>query len=133
MSSALSKLIFFSTSAFFVLFFLWPIFVALQGAFVGVDGKLTLDYVAEVFRNPIYLEGLWNSFQMGLFSTLLTAVIALPLAVIGDRYLFPGKSLLGAIILIPMILPPFVGAGRVQRASGIAGAHGPGAPDGLAG
>ena len=122
MSSALSKLIFFSTSAFFVLFFLWPIFVALQGAFVGVDGKLTLDYVAEVFRNPIYLEGLWNSFQMGLFSTLLTAVIALPLAVIGDRYLFPGKSLLGAIILIPMILPPFVGAIGVKQILGQQGA-----------
>ena len=122
MSSALSKLIFLFTSAFFALFFVWPIFGTLQGAFIGADGKFTLDYVAEVFRNPIYLEGLWNSFLMGLFSTLLAAAIALPLAVISDRYLFPGKSLLGALILIPMILPPFVGAIGVKQILGQQGA-----------
>lgn len=122
MSSALAKLVFLLTAAFFALFFVWPIFGTLQGAFVGSDGKFTLDYIAEVFRNPIYLEGLWNSFLMGLFSTLLTAVIALPLAVISDRYLFPGKSLLGAFILIPMILPPFVGAIGVKQILGQEGA-----------
>jgi transcriptional regulator of heat shock response len=47
---------------------------------------------------------------MGLWSTALTALIAVPLAIISDRYIFPGKALLGALILIPMILPPFVGA-----------------------
>jgi iron(III) transport system permease protein len=122
MSNTLAKIVFFLTAAFFALFFVWPIFGTLQGAFVGSDGKFTLDYIGEVFRNPIYLEGLWNSFLMGLFSTLLTACIALPLAVISDRYLFPGKSLLGAFILIPMILPPFVGAIGVKQILGQEGA-----------
>ena len=71
----MNRLVFFFTAAFFALFFVWPIFGALQGAFVGSDGKFTLDYVGEVFRNPIYLEGLWNSFLMGLFSTLLNYVV----------------------------------------------------------
>ncbi|MBE2203265.1 MAG: iron ABC transporter permease [Chthoniobacterales bacterium] len=122
MSSTLSKLVFLFTAIFFALFFVWPIFGTLQGAFVGSDGRWTLDYIAEVFRNPIYLEGLWNSLLMGIFSTLLTAVIALPLAVISDRYLFPGKSLLGAFLLIPMILPPFVGAIGVKQILGQQGA-----------
>lgn len=122
MSSALSKLVFLLTAAFFALFFVWPIAGTLQGAFVGSDGKFTLDYFAEVFRNPIYLEGLWNSLLMGLFSTLLAVLIAVPLAVVGDRYLFPGKSLLGAFILIPMILPPFVGAIGVKQILGQEGA-----------
>ncbi len=122
MSNSLAKFVFFLTASFFALFFVLPIFSTLQGAFVGSDGKWTLDYVAEVFRNPIYLEGLWNSFLMGLFSTLLTALIALPLAVISDRYLFPGKSILGAFILIPMILPPFVGAIGVKQILGQQGA-----------
>ena len=122
MSNSLAKLVFLFTAAFFALFFVWPIFGTLQGAFVGSDGKFTLDYVGEVFRNPIYLEGLWNSFLMGLFSTLFAAAIALPLAVISDRFLFPGKSLLGAFILIPMSLPPFVGAIGVKQILGQAGA-----------
>ena len=122
MSNSLAKLVFLLTAAFFALFFVLPIFGTLQGAFVGSDGKLTLDYIAEVFRNPIYLEGLWNSLLMGIFSTLLTALIAVPLAVISDRYLFPGKSLLGACILIPMILPPFVGAIGVKQILGQEGA-----------
>lgn len=122
MSSALAKLVFFLTAVFFALFFVWPIFGTLQGAFVGADGRFTLDYIAGVFQNPIYLEGLWNSLLMGLFSTLLTALIAMPLAAISDRYLFPGKSLLGAFILIPMILPPFVGAIGVKQILGQEGA-----------
>jgi len=122
MSNTLARLVFFLTASFFALFFVLPIFSTLQGAFVGSDGKWTLDYIAEVFRNPIYLEGLWNSFLMGLFSTLLTVAIAVPLAVISDRYLFPGKSLLGALILIPMILPPFVGAIGVKQILGQQGA-----------
>ena len=122
MSNSLAKLVFLLTAVFFALFFVLPIFGTLQGAFIGSDGKLTLDYIAEVFRNPIYLEGLWNSLLMGIFSTLLTALIAVPLAVISDRYLFPGKSLLGACILIPMILPPFVGAIGVKQILGQEGA-----------
>lgn len=122
MSNSLAKLVFFLTAAFFALFFAWPVIETLKGAFVGSDGKLTFDFVGEVFRNPIYLEGLWNSFLMGLWSTLLTALIAIPLAVISDRYLFPGKSLLGAFILIPMILPPFVGAIGVKQILGQQGA-----------
>jgi len=122
MSSTLSKFVFLLTATFFALFFVWPITQTLQGAFLGADGGFTLDYIAEVFRNPIYLEGLWNSLLMGVWSTLLTACIALPLAVISDRYLFPGKSILGAMILIPMILPPFVGAIGVKQILGQQGA-----------
>ncbi len=122
MSHSLSRFVFLLTAAFFALFFAWPVVETLKGAFVGADGKFTWDYIAEVFRNPIYLEGLWNSFQMGLWSTLLTALIAVPLAVISDKYLFPGKSLLGALILIPMILPPFVGAIGVRQILGLQGA-----------
>ncbi|MEI6278658.1 MAG: ABC transporter permease subunit, partial [Verrucomicrobiae bacterium] len=122
MSSALAKLVFLLTSAFFALFFAWPVFEALRGAFVGADGRFTCGYIAEVFRNPIYLEGLWNSLLMGVGSTLLAALLAIPLAVICDRYLFPGRSLLGAAILIPMILPPFVGAIGMKQILGQQGA-----------
>ena len=105
------------TALFFLLFFALPIWETLGGAF-RQNGKFTLDYIIEVFRNPIYLEGLWNSVQMAVYSTTLTAAIALPLALLSDRYLFPGKGLFSALVLIPMILPPFVGAIGVKQILG---------------
>jgi iron(III) transport system permease protein len=118
MSQQFSRLVFFFTATFFALFFLWPIAETLRGAFIGSDGKFTIAYIAEVFRNPLYVEGLWNSLQMGVWSTLLSALIALPLAWISDRFIFPGKALLGALVLVPMIMPPFVGAIGIKQILG---------------
>ncbi len=122
MSHPLSKLVFFFSIGFFGLFFVWPIGEILRGAFVGSDGRFTFDFISEVFRNPIYVEGLWNSLQMGVWSTLLAATIAIPLAWISDRFLFPGKSLLSSLLLVPMILPPFVGAIGIKQILGQQGA-----------
>ena len=122
MSHILSKFVFFVTAVFFAVFFVWPVGETLRGAFVGADGKFTLDYAAEVFRNPIYLEGLWNSFLMGVGSTVLAVLIAVPLALLSDRFIFPGKALLGALILVPMVLPPFVGAIGMKQILSQAGA-----------
>jgi iron(III) transport system permease protein len=122
MSNHLAKVVFVLTLTFFLLFFLWPIAETIRGAFVGADGRFTLDYVGEVFRNPLYLEGLWNSLRVGVFSTLFAALIAMPLAWISDRFIFPGKTLLGALVLVPMIMPPFVGAIGVKQILGQQGA-----------
>lgn len=116
-----AKLIFAATILFFVAFFLFPIWSTVRAAFVGADGRFTLDFVAAVFRNPIYLEGLLNSFKMGLFSTLASLGIALPLALVSNRYRFPGKDALTSLLLVPMILPPFVGALGVRQFLGQAG------------
>lgn len=106
------------TATFFLFFFALPIWETVNGAFRAPGGGFTFAYVVEVFRNPIYLEGLWNSVLMAVFSTAGAVLIALPLAVLTDRWIFPGKSILGALILIPMILPPFVGAIGVKQILG---------------
>ncbi len=122
MSKRLSIFVFALTGLFFACFFLLPIMETLGGAFYEPGTGFTLAYIIEVFRNPIYLEGLWNSLLMGVFSTILAIAIALPLAFLTDRYLFPGKTILSALILIPMILPPFVGAIGVKQILGQMGA-----------
>jgi ABC-type Fe3+ transport system permease subunit len=107
---------------FFVFFFAWPIGETLRGAFFTGEGIFTLSYVIEVFRNPIYLEGLTNAFLLAVASTILTVFLALPLAFLSDRFIFPGKSILSALILVPMILPPFVGAIGIKQILGQEGA-----------
>lgn len=96
--------------AFFGCFLIWPIWQILQGGFFDANGAFTLSYFAEVFRNPIYLEGLLNSFKLGIGATTLAMLIAIPLAWVADRYDFPGRKLFMGAVLLPIMLPPFVGA-----------------------
>jgi len=108
-------------TAFFGYFFLYPVVDILKVAFEGEDG-FTWDYVLTVFANPNYLEGLWNAFLLGITSTLVTFLIALPLALASYRWEFPGKKWLSVLILAPLVLPPFVGAVGVKHILGVEGA-----------
>lgn len=105
----------------FGLFFFWPILEMLRGG-IWHDGRLRLVFLAEVFRNPVYLEGLRNSLFLALATTAIVAAIAIPLAVLTTRYEFSGRGLMGSLILIPMILPPFVGAIGIRQIIGQYGA-----------
>ncbi len=122
MSKRFAILVYAVTAVFFFFFFLWPIGQTVRGAFFDADGKFTTLYVLEVFRNRIYLEGLSNSFWLAVASTSLCVVISMPLAFLSDRYIFPGKKLLSALLLVPLILPPFVGAIGVKQMLGQYGA-----------
>lgn len=103
-------------------FLFWPLWQTLKGAFFNADGGFTLAYAIGVFRNPVYLEGLRNALGLAIASTLLTLAISMPLAFISDRYLFPGKKWFSALLLVPMILPPFVGAIGIKQILGQMGA-----------
>ncbi|HEY9247858.1 MAG TPA: iron ABC transporter permease, partial [Rariglobus sp.] len=122
MSQSFARIVFGFTAVFFAAFFLWPIFQILKGGFIDADGKLTLDYVGALLADPIYLGGIGNSFLLACATTTFTFLIALPLAFISDRFRFPGKGLLSSVVLIPMILPPFVGAIGIKQIFGQYGA-----------
>ena len=108
--------------AFFAVFFLYPAVEVLKEAFHDQEKKFTAAFVIEVFKNPVYTEGLWNAFALGVTSTVASILIAFPLALLGHRYLFPFKKSLSALILIPLVLPPFVGAVGVKQILGSQGA-----------
>lgn len=108
-------------TAFFGVFFLYPAFSVIGEAFKMPDGKFTMDFVTGVFRNPVYREGLWNALALGIVSTFATFLIAFPLALLSYRYDFRGRGVLGVLILVPLVLPPFVGAIGIKHMLGVAG------------
>lgn len=122
MSPTFARVVFGLTAVFFAAFFLWPVLQILQGGFIDADGRFTLAYLQALLTNPTYLTGLRNSFLLACATTLLGLLLALPLAVVSDRYVFPAKSLLGSLVLVPMILPPFVGAIGIKQIFGQYGA-----------
>ena len=107
--------------ALFAVFFIYPAGMVVRQAFEGPEG-FTLEFFSAIFGNPIYREGLWNSFAIGISATFAALGIAFPLALLGHRYDFIGKPALGVLVLAPMILPPFVGAVGVKQMLGVNGA-----------
>ena len=106
----------FSTAAFlgfllffFATFFLYPVSFMLKGAFFA-DGKVSLKYFLLLLESPLQSESLFNSFTIALLTTALTTLLTLPLAHWTTRFQFRGKTLLSSLLLVPMIMPPFVGA-----------------------
>jgi len=110
-------IIFFLTLLIFAVMFLYPLSIVISGGFF-VDNHFTLKYLVEVFRNPIYSEGLINSTLIALGTTTLVILIAVPLAWLTNRFDFPCKGLVSGLLLVPMILPPFVGAIGFQQIFG---------------
>ncbi|MDR2720988.1 MAG: ABC transporter permease subunit, partial [Puniceicoccales bacterium] len=121
MTKRLAYVIFLLTIAFFCAFFVWPIWQVLKGGFIDASGRFTLAYVLAVFDSHVYLHGILNSIFLGTVTTILALVIALPLAYFADRYQFPGKVFFTYIILLPIMLPPFVGAIGIQQIFGTRG------------
>ena len=122
MSQSLARLVFLFTAAFFAVFFIWPIFQIVKGGFIDADGHLTIAYVKALLIDPIYLAGIGNSLLLAFTTATLAFFIALPLAFVSDRFRFPGQGLLISVVLIPMILPPFVGAIGIKQIFGQYGA-----------
>ena len=94
---------------FFGVFLFYPASFMLKGAFFA-DGKFTLRYFSLLLESPLQRQSIFNSFAIAFLTTALTTMLALPLAHGMTRFDFRGKTLLGGLLLVPMIMPPFVGA-----------------------
>ncbi|MEN9991332.1 MAG: hypothetical protein RLZZ224_1034 [Verrucomicrobiota bacterium] len=103
-------------------FFIYPAVTIVGEAFGQKGGGWTMDYLFAVLQDPVYVEGLWNALALGVVSTLVTLAIAFPLALFSHRYDFFGKNWLSVLVLVPLILPPFVGAVGLKEMLGVDGA-----------
>jgi iron(III) transport system permease protein len=95
--------------AFFGVFLFYPVSGLLQGAFQS-NGRFSLEYFRLLLASPLQRQSLLNSSMIALLTTGLTTLLTLPLAHLMTRFQFRGKTLLSGLLLVPMIMPPFVGA-----------------------
>lgn len=86
--------------------------LAAAGAKTSSEGthRTTLYYLRSIYTNPFLSECLLNSLTLAAGVLVLTTLITLPLAHWFTRFHFPAKPLLSGLLLIPLVLPPFVGA-----------------------
>ena len=99
-----------AVAVFFFVFLVYPMLYVFKCSVVTEGGQWTLAFFESAFSNEKLTESILNSFLVGIVVTVGTSLIALPMAIFLVRRQFPGKKILSSLILLPMILPPFVGA-----------------------
>jgi iron(III) transport system permease protein len=105
----------------------WPIYQTVRVGFLGVESpghpaRFTFDYVAAIFADPLLRSGLLHSVMIAVSVTALCAAVSVPLALLSRRYDFWGKGIVSGLLLVPLILPPFVGAIGMRQILGRFGA-----------
>jgi iron(III) transport system permease protein len=88
----------------------WTLFYFRQALGVHLERVEQFPYVSLVPNSPSLWQCLMNSLAVAAVTTLATTLLCLPLAQQLARYNYPGQALLSGLLLVPLVLPPFVGA-----------------------
>lgn len=80
--------------------------------------------VGEVIGDPSVRDALWLSLRTSVVTVMLCWVTGLPVAWMLAHARFPGKTLVRAVCVMPMVLPPVVGGVALLNVLGRRGAVG---------
>lgn len=85
---------------------------------VGLLGRAPWADLTELLSGPIVSDALRLSLLTSLAAAALSGLFGVPLAWLLARTEFPGKSVLRALVTLPMVLPPVVGGAALLFAIG---------------
>lgn len=95
----------------YILFLVVPLFTLLFRSFIdGTTGDFSLAYFEKFFSRKYYTNTIWNSIKVTVSVTLLSIVIAGPLAYIMSTVKIKGAMTIRILILISSMSAPFIGA-----------------------
>lgn len=94
-----------------VVFLVWlvgyPLAITVREAF-GLDG-FTTAFFSEFVSRADEWRALGRTLWVALLSVICSALVGIPLAFVFERGRFFGRRLLGALVALPVALPPLVG------------------------
>ena len=86
--------------------------------FVALLQRAPWSSLADLLREPVVTEALRLSLVSAFAATGLSLLGGIPLAWMLARTDFPGRSLVRAVVVLPMVLPPVVGGAALLFAFG---------------
>jgi iron(III) transport system permease protein len=107
--------------AFLLAFLVLPVGKVFHTAFVDAEGRLTLGHFGAFLEQDLMRESFLNSLYVASMSALFAALIAVPLAYFTVRFQFRGALMIQTLGVLPLIMPPFVGAAAMQLIFGRSG------------
>ncbi|MBM3357392.1 MAG: iron ABC transporter permease [Betaproteobacteria bacterium] len=106
---------------FLFAFLVVPVLTVIYVAFVDGTGGFTLSHFVSFFHISLMRESFWNSLYVATLSVVFATIIAVPLAYFTARFQFRGALLIQTLGILPLIMPPFVGAIAMQLIFGRSG------------
>jgi iron(III) transport system permease protein len=110
-----------AVAAFLIAFLVVPVGSVVYTAFASGAGGFTLGHFASFFQISLMRESFWNSLYVASASVVFASLIAVPLAYFTVRYRFRGAIAIQTLGVLPLIMPPFVGAVAMQLLFGRSG------------
>ena len=110
-----------AVAGFLLLFFVLPVGHVFITAFLDADGSPTLGHFTAFFGQGLMRESFGNSLYVAVLAAVFAALIAVPLAYFTVRFEFRGALLIQTLGVLPLIMPPFVGAVALQLIFGRSG------------
>ena len=92
---------------------------------LGLVSRVPLAQIGAQLASPAVLDALRLSLLVSLSAVGLSALFGLPCAWLLARYEFPGRSVVRAMLTLPMVLPPVVAGVALLSAFGRRGLFGP--------
>lgn len=105
--------------AFLAVFFVWPV-GAIVARGLWTDGAPHLRPLVDLARDPSLRHVIGFTFTQAALSTVMTLFVAVPATAVMSRYQFRGRTLVGALLTMPFVLPTVV-VGTAFRSLGISG------------
>lgn len=94
-----------------LVFLIIPVVKVIYVAFQDPNtGALTLINFVDFFSTSLFQESFLNSIYVAIMAVMLASVVSIPLAYFTTRFNFGGAVLIQTLGIIPLIMPPFVGA-----------------------
>jgi iron(III) transport system permease protein len=108
-------------AAYLLAFLALPVATVVYVAFAEPGGGFTLSHFASFFDLALMRESFWNSLYVAGLSVVFATLIAVPLAYFTARFRLRGALLIQTLGVLPLIMPPFVGAIAMQLIFGRSG------------
>lgn len=99
---------------FFGAAMVYPLSFVLSQAFV-VDGSVSPAYFRTMLSSAYFRDVLFNSMNLAIAVSLLASATAYPIALLMSRCNIPKRGMIHALLLLPLVSPPFVGALGVRQ------------------
>ncbi|HLT56318.1 MAG TPA: iron ABC transporter permease [Bacillota bacterium] len=89
---------------------IYPLYKTFAQSVFDQEGALTFGNYLSFFTTEANLESLFNSVFISIVSVITCAIVGVGMAFLLNRYEFPGRKILSVFVLVPMALPPLIGA-----------------------
>lgn len=95
---------------FYLVFLIYPLYMLLRQALLNSEGQLSFEVYEKIFSKAYYSNAIWHSLLISAVVTLISVLIATPMAYIMSTMKIRGAGVLQILILVSSMSAPFIGA-----------------------